>query len=63
MEEKIIIELSDTPWEVACKIINATYRATNCLNQEVDYKFFDLPDLKRIGEHIVNYCYSEMDNQ
>lgn len=63
MEEKIIIELSDTPWEVACKIINATYRATNCLNQEVDCKFFDLPDLKRIGEHIVNYCYSEMNNQ
>lgn len=60
MDEKIIIELSDTPWEAACKIINATYKTTNCLNQEIECRIFDLSDLKRIGEHIVNYCNSEM---
>ena len=49
----------DTPWEVACLIINAEYERKNIFNQTVTEKFFELEDLRRIGEHIVNYCNTE----
>ena len=49
----------DTPWEIACLLINAEYEARNILNQNVIIKFFDLEDLLRIGEHIINYCNTE----
>ena len=49
----------DTPWEVACMLINAEYEKRNILNQDVVTKFFDVDDLRRIGEHIVNYCNTE----
>ena len=46
----------DTPWEVACMLINAEYETRNILNQDITSKFFKLDDLRRIGEHIANYC-------
>ena len=49
----------DTPWEVACLLINAEYEAKNILNQNIVIKFFDIDDLRRISEHIVNYCNTE----
>lgn len=49
----------DTPWEIACLLINAEYKARNTLNQYVVKKFFDIEDLRRIGEHIVNCCNAE----
>ena len=58
--ERIKITPYDTPWEVACRIINAKYKTLNVFNQEGIYPYFDIQDLKRIGEHIVNYCNAEM---
>lgn len=49
----------ETPWEVACKIINAKYEGTNIFNQKIIAPFFDLAELQKIGEHIANYCKAE----
>ena len=49
----------DTPWEVACLLINAEYERKNILEQMVTERFFEIDDLRRIGEHIVNYCNAE----
>lgn len=49
----------DTPWEIACSLINAEYERINLLNQNIVTKFFDIEDLRCIGEHIVNYCNTE----
>ena len=57
--EEIKITPYDTPWEIACMIINAEYKGKNILNQEVVNNFFNIDDLRRIGEHIVNYCKTE----
>ena len=52
----------DTPWEIAYMLINAEYKYTNILNQDVIGKFFEIEDLKRIGEHLINYCNTEKDS-
>ncbi len=57
--EEIIITPYATPWEVACMLINAEYTGKNIFNQEVINRFFEIEDLRRIGEHIVNYCNTE----
>lgn len=57
--EEIKITPYDTPWEIACMLINAEYECTNILKQDVATRFFELADLRRIGEHIVNYCNAE----
>lgn len=49
----------DTPWEIACLLINAEYEVKNILGLDVVDRFFELDDLRRIGEHIVNYCNTE----
>lgn len=49
----------DTPWEIACLIINAECERVNIFNQTLTEKFFEIDDLRRIGEHIVNYCNTE----
>ena len=49
----------DTPWEIACLLINVEYERTDLFGQTVTDRFFDLEDLRRIGEHIVNYCNTE----
>ena len=61
MEQEAKIEISpyDTPWEVACMLINAEYEYTNIFNQDVIGKFFEIEDLRRIGEHLINYCNAE----
>ncbi len=59
MYEEIKITPYETPWEVACMIINAEYETTGILNQKFNRAFFELEDLRRIGEHIVNYCNAE----
>lgn len=55
-EAKIEITTYDTPFEIACMLINAKYKYTNILNQDVIVKFFEIEDLRRIGEHLINYC-------
>lgn len=59
-ESKIEITPYDTPWEIACMLINAEHKYTNILNQDVVRKFFENEDLRRIGEHLINYCDVEM---
>ena len=58
-EAKIEITPYDTPWEIACMLINAEYQYTNFLKQDVIGKFFENDDLRRIGEHLINYCNAE----
>ena len=64
MEQEAKIEITpyDTPWEIACMLINAEYKYTNILNQDVIGKFFEIEDLRRIGEHLINYCNTEKGN-
>ena len=49
----------DTPWEIACMLINAEYKTKNILGLDAVDRFFELDDLRRIGEHIINYCNIE----
>ena len=49
----------DTPWEIACMLINAKRKFTNVLGQEVVSTFFDKEELRRIGEHLINYYNAE----
>ena len=59
--EKIEITPYDTPWEIACLLINAECERTSICNNKVVGRFFKLNDLRRIGEHIVNYCNAEQE--
>ena len=59
MAEKIEITPYDTPWEIACMIINAEHETTDIFNQKCKRPFFSIDDLQRIGEHIVNFCKTE----
>ena len=58
-KKSIKITPYDTPWEIACMLINATYQLTNVLGKEVVSTFFDKEELRRIGEHLINYCNAE----
>ena len=63
METSNAIEITpdDTPWEIACMLINAKRRYTNIFGQEVVSTFFDKAELRRIGEHLIGYCNVEME--
>ena len=58
-KKSIKITPYDTPWEIACMLINAKYRFTNVFGQEVVSTFFDNEELRCIGEHLINYCNAE----
>ena len=58
-KKSIKITPYDTPWEIACMIINAKRKFTNVLGQEVVSTFFEKEDLRRIGDHLINYCNAE----
>ena len=60
-KKSIKITPYDTPWEVACMIINAEYLSKNVLGQEIVLSYFNKADLRRIGEHLLNYCNAEME--
>ena len=63
METSNAIEITpyDTPWEIACMLINAKHQFTNDLGQEIVSTFFNKAELRRIGEHLINYCNAERD--
>ena len=63
METSNAIEITpyDTPWEIACMLINAKHQFTNVLGQEIVSTFFNKAELRRIGEHLINYCNAEME--
>ena len=58
-KKSIKITPYDTPWGIACMLINAEYLSTNVLGKEFVSPFFDLTELRRIGEHLINYCNAE----
>jgi hypothetical protein len=60
-KKSIKITPYDTPWEIACMLINAKHRFTNVLGQEVVSTFFSKAELRCIGEHLINYCNAEME--
>lgn len=62
-EEKIEIVPGDTPWEVACKIINAEHETVDFLGQKTIRAVFDNDDLLCIGKHLVNYCEVERERE
>ena len=51
----------DTPWEIACMLINAKHRFKTNLGEEFVSTFFDKAELRRIGEHLIGYCNAEME--
>ena len=57
--EEIKISPYDSPWEIACAIINAQYKCENIFGQIIERPFFEIDELRRIAEHIVNYCKVE----
>ena len=60
----IQIELCDSPWEVANKLINKTYIQKNSyFNTEYEAHFFTKEDLLKIGKHLVNYVETEGETQ
>lgn len=59
MDNKIEITPSDTPWEIACMLINAKYPRKDIFGREAEQPFFTKSDLRRIGEHLVNYSNTE----
>ena len=58
-KKSIKITPYDTPWEISCMLINAKYLYTNVLGQENVSTFFNKDELRRIGEHLINYCNAE----
>lgn len=57
--DEIQINRFFTPWEVACELINAEYETENYFDEKIIKKFFEIEDLRRIGEHIIGYCNAE----
>ena len=58
-KKSIKITPYDTPWEIACMLINAKHRFKTNLGGEVVSTFFDKAELRRIGEHLIGYCNAE----
>ena len=59
MNNEIIISPYETPWEIASKIINAKCEVALLGSQKYLTSAFTFDDLRKIGEHIVNYCNAE----
>lgn len=58
-ELKIEIEKGDSPWEIACLLINAKFLCESIAGNPLTRSFFSKDELRRIGEHLVNYCETE----
>jgi len=59
-KDDIIISPYDSPFEIACTLINAQREAINLVtNDTVMLDSFTKEDLRKIGEHLVNYCRTE----
>ena len=59
MPKVIKITMGETPWVIASKLINAKYNGKNFLGTDCEFHMFDKADLRRIGEHLVNYARVE----
>lgn len=56
----IQIDEYDTPWEVACKLINAT-RTITVFNKEREEEMFRNEDILAIAHHLESYARTEME--
>ena len=56
----IQIDEYDTPWEVACKLINATHTIT-IFNKEREEEMFHNEDILAIAHHLGNYARTEIE--
>ena len=62
--KKIEIDEYDTPWEVACKLINAMHKVKvkpmfGGAEHEVDRPVFSIDDLYLMGDHLMKYAIAE----
>ena len=57
--EEIKITHYETPWEIACRIINAEHEVAAAFGGTCARPFFCVDDLRKIGEHLVNYSKTE----
>ena len=56
----IKIDPMDEPWEIACQLINSTTVVKPLLSPEpITVKVFEVEELRKIGEHLINYCNVE----
>ncbi len=56
----IKINPTDTPWEIACQLINLTTEVNSLLSPTlITVKVFEVEELRKIGEHLLNYCNVE----
>lgn len=59
----IQIELCDSPWEIAKKLIDKTYTCTPVIGSAYERQLFEKDDLLKIGKHLVNYVETERSNE
>lgn len=55
----IQIELDDSPWEIAKKLIDKTYTHTPVIGSDYERQLFENDDLLKIGKHLINYAETE----
>lgn len=58
----IEIDEYDTPWEIACKIINMTY-THEVLKKTITERAFEPSDIRAIGKHLINYADAEEERE
>lgn len=61
VKKSIKITPYDTPWKIACKMINTEYDYTSILGNKCIEPMLDKETLYKIGMHLVNYCKTEME--
>lgn len=48
------------PWEIACRLINSTTKVKSLFSTEpITVKVFEVEELRKSGEHLINYCNVE----
>lgn len=55
MENKIEIRPHDAPWEIACALIGAEYKAVTNLGETYFKRYFTNKEIGYIGEYLLNY--------
>lgn len=53
------INTTDSPWEAACRLINAKIKVVNLFSETHEVPCFEVDELRKIGEHLLNYCNVE----
>lgn len=59
----IKIRAINTPWEVACMLINTKIECEDIFGTAQECPMFTNKELQKIGEHLVNYAKVEEDGE